>query len=55
MLFNNQGKQVNVSKQINSKTHPHVFATLREVLIPSEPYKVSGMFKLENRVTVKRI
>ena len=55
MLFNNQGKQVNVSKQINSKTHPHVFAPLREVLIPSEPYKVSGMFKLENRVTVKGV
>ena len=53
MLFNNQGKQVNVSKQINSKTHTHVFTPLREVLVPSEPYKVSGMFKLENRAVVK--
>lgn len=34
MLVNEKNQPVNVSAHINSKTHPHVFASLREKLEP---------------------
>lgn len=48
MLLNQQGKQVHISDKLNSKTHPNVFANLREVKEPTQPYP-KHMFSIEQR------
>lgn len=48
MLLNKQGKQVNVHHEMNSRTHPHIFANLREVKEPATHVGVK-MFSLKER------
>lgn len=53
MLFNQQGKEVKLSDKLNSKTHPHVFAPLREIHVTNN-HSCGNMFSLENRVKFKQ-
>lgn len=48
MLVNQQGKQVKVSDKFNNKTHPHIFAPLREIKVPMN-HSHDAMFRLETR------
>ena len=52
MLVNSKNQVVRVSPHLNTKTHGHVFAHLREKLEPT-PRFVGKMFCIENRVKVK--
>lgn len=54
MLFNHKNQPVTVAKDMNSKTHPHVFARLTEKLIPSEPFH-GKMFNIQTRARTKGI
>ena len=53
MLINQQGKEVILSDKLNSKTHPHIFAPLREIHVPIKPYP-KHMFSIEQRAKIKQ-
>lgn len=53
MLLNHKNQQVNISDKFNSKTHPHIFANLREVKEPTQPYP-KHMFSMEQRAQIKQ-
>lgn len=53
MLLNRKNQIANVSEKLNSKTHPNIFANLREVKEPVSNH-CAGMFSLENRVKLKK-
>lgn len=52
MLVTNQNKVVKLSDKLNSKTHPHVFAPLREVLENTVGHKCAG-FSIQDRAKYK--
>lgn len=52
MLVNREGKIVNLPKDINSRTHPTLFANLREVLVPAEKSH-EKMFRVETHAKYK--
>jgi len=52
MFVNINGQTVKITDKINSKTHPHVFANVKEILTPAEKFSAQ-MFSIETRAKIK--
>lgn len=52
MLVNQNGQQVKLSDKLTTKTHPQIFANLREVKEP-ENFKGNKLFSMEQRAKFK--
>lgn len=52
MLINAKNEIVNPPKEQNTKSHPHVFIPLKEILV-TKNHKQGTMFRIEERAHLK--